>query len=117
MRSMKCQVKPYPDNYNEIDGVDYRKNIFIFLSDVEAEEINNETYNHLKSGKIREEVTNHKMQVVLQGAISNETGWLKVTVLMSAGLIDFFVPFLPLEKKHIKQCIEVNIKERQKLKT
>ena len=109
-------LKPYLDNYNEIEGLNYRKNIFIFLSNLGAEEINNETYNHLKSGKIREEVTNHQMQVVLQEAISNETGGLKDTVLMSAGLIDVFVPFLPLEKKHIKQCIQVSIKERRKLK-
>ena len=109
-------LKPYLDNYNEIEGLNYRKNIFIFLSNLGAEEINNETYNHLKSGKIREEVTNHQMQVVLQEAISNETGGLKDTVLMSAGLVDVFVPFLPLEKKHIKQCIQVSIKERRKLK-
>ena len=109
-------LKPYLDNYSEIEGLNYRKNIFIFLSNLGAEEINNETYNHLKSGKIREEVTNHQMQVVLQEAISNETGGLKDTVLMSAGLIDVFVPFLPLEKKHIKQCIQVSIKERRKLK-
>lgn len=109
-------LKPYLDNYNEIEGLNYRKNIFIFLSNLGAEEINNETYNHLKLGKTREEVTNHQMQIVLQEAILNETGGLKDTVLMSAGLIDFFVPFLPLEKKHIKQCIEVSIKQRRKLK-
>ena len=109
-------LKPYLKNIPEIHRVNYGKNIFIFLSNVGAKEIITETYRHLKSGKMREEITNHQMKNVLQKAILNEPGGLKDTILISAGLIDFFVPFLPLEKKHIKQCVEDSIKKHQEKK-
>ena len=109
-------LKPYLRNIPGIHRVNYRKNIFIFLSNVGAKEIITETYRHLKSGKMREEITNDQMKNVLQKAILNEPGGLKNTILISAGLIDVFVPFLPLEKKHIKQCVEDSIKIYQKKK-
>ena len=109
-------LKPYLDYYPDVHGVDYRKNIFIFLSNLGAEEINNETYNYLNSGKKRESIAKVQMEKVLQNAVSKQTGGFKGTVLIESGLIDFFVPFLPLEKEHIKQCVEESINERQKNK-
>jgi hypothetical protein len=29
-------------------------------------------------------------------------------------VIDFFVPFMPLEKSHIRQCIEVDLRKKEK---
>lgn len=109
-------LKPYLRNIPEIHRVNYGKNIFIFLSNVGANEIITETYRHLKSGKTREEITNLQMKNVLQKAIVNEPSGLKDTILISAGLIDYFVPFLPLEKKHIKQCVEDSIQKHQNKK-
>ena len=109
-------LKPYLDYYPDVHGVDYRKNIFIFLSNLGAKEINTETYKHLKAGKKREDIAKVQMEKVLQNAVSKQTGGFKGAVIIESGLIDFFVPFLPLEKEHVKQCVEESINERQKHK-
>ena len=42
---------------------------------------------------------------LLKGAY-NEIGGLKNSVIIDKSLIDVYVPFLPLEQKHVRQCIE-----------
>ena len=107
-------IRPYLEYYRNFHGLDYRKNIFIFLSNLGAEEINTETYNHLKSGKKREEITIAQMEKSILNALSRQSGGFEDAVLVKYALIDFFVPFLPLEKQHVKQCVEESMKELQK---
>ena len=95
--------------------IDYRKNIFIFLSNLGSEEINIETYHHLKSGEKREGITKKQMKNVILKALYKESDSFN-SVLRLGGLIDFFVPFLPLEREHVKHCIEKSIKEHRKRK-
>ena len=49
-------LEPYLDNYAEFIGVDFGKNVFIFLSNIGSEDINTETYKHYKKVKRREEI-------------------------------------------------------------
>lgn len=42
------------------------------------------------------------------------TGGLKKSRLIDSHIIDHYVPFLPLEKKHVKQCIEAELKHLNK---
>eukprot|EP00069_Balaena_mysticetus_P014327 bmy_08584T0 len=58
-------IKPFLDYYEQIDGVSYRKAIFIFLSG-----------------------------------------------LIDRNLIDYFIPFLPLEYSHVKMCVRAEMKAR-----
>ena len=41
-------LEPYLDNYAEFIGVDFGKNVFIFLSNTGSEDINTETYGNYK---------------------------------------------------------------------
>ena len=106
--------KPYLDYYPEINGVDFRKNIFIFLSNTGGEKINKETYKHFKEVKRREEITSRQMETLLKAVAFNMDGGFKSSDLILSSLIDFFIPFLPLERKHVKECVKVALRKRGK---
>ena len=108
-------LRPYLGRFKDIHGVNYRKNIFIFISNLGAKEINTKTYNHLKSGKKREDITKVQMEELLRNVVDVQPGgFLKGTLLLKLNLIDSYVPFLPLEKEHVKQCAEESLKKLQK---
>ena len=101
---------PYLDFYQEVDGVDFRKNIFIFVSNTGGDVINKEAYSHFKKGKKREEITRFKMQKLLK-LVAYQDGGFNSSDLIFLSLIDFFIPFLPLERKHVKECVKVVLQE------
>ena len=104
--------KPYLDYYAEINGVDFRKNIFIFLSNTGGENIK-ETYKHFKEVKRCEEITSRQMETLLKAVAFNMDGGFKSSDLILSSLIDFFIPFfLPLERKHVKECVKVTLQKR-----
>ena len=43
-------IKPYIDHYPEINGVDYRKSMFIFLSNTGGNDITRKTLEHWEAG-------------------------------------------------------------------
>ncbi|XP_077986795.1 torsin-1A-like [Glandiceps talaboti] len=99
-------LKPFLEHYTEIGGVDYRKNIFLFLSNSGGNDITTKTYNYWKEGKKREEITVKEMDELLHVNAFNEEGGLWHSGLIEKHLIDFFVPFLPMERSHVMKCIE-----------
>ena len=44
--------------------------------------------------------------LITRGAF-NEVGGLQHSNVIEKSLVDHFVPFLPMEKRHVKQCILV----------
>ena len=50
-------VKPFIDYHEEVQGLDFRRTIFIFLSNTGRDEINKIAYNSWESGKHREDLT------------------------------------------------------------
>lgn len=105
-------LKPFLDHHPHIKGVDYRKNIFIFLSNTGGDEVNREVYDHFKSGEPREMITAKQMESVLSMSSFNLEGGLKNSILVVSELVDFYVPFLPMELDHVKQCIRAEMKKR-----
>uniref|UniRef100_A0A914GWE8 Torsin-1A C-terminal domain-containing protein n=1 Tax=Globodera rostochiensis TaxID=31243 RepID=A0A914GWE8_GLORO len=58
-------------------------------------------------GKSREEIAFREMEEIIQISAYNEgEGGLKSSRLINKHLIDYFVPFLPLERKHIVMCFK-----------
>ena len=106
-------LKPFLDHYNEIDGVDYRKSIFIFLSNTGANKINEEVLDHWRKGKKREDLTIKQMDDVINKGAFNQEGGLRHSQLILHNLIDYFIPFLPLERKHIKQCVMADLEAKK----
>jgi len=104
-------IKPFLDYHTNVDGVDYRKSIFIFLSNTGGKVIADLTLDHWTVGKPREELTLDQLDYSLSLAAFNEEGGLHKTEMIEKALMDASVPFLPLEKKHVKQCIRHELRK------
>ncbi|KAG7255265.1 hypothetical protein CRUP_016597 [Coryphaenoides rupestris] len=182
-------IKPFVDHH-KLDGVSYRKAIFIFLGNAGGEIITRTTLEFLKEGETREELKLKDIEVALSlgnvtdcahsmfifdemdkmhpglidtinavcglppqagwrvvpeshlhlprkcwgrnhhennfgipegrenqrgtQAEGHRSGWWHAT-LIEKHLVDYFVPFLPLEYRHVVQCVmaEMKVKGRQ----
>ncbi|KAF0878787.1 TOR1A protein, partial [Crocuta crocuta] len=106
-------IKPFLDYYDHVDGVSYQKAIFIFLSNAGAERITDVALDFWRSGKQREEIKLKDMEQALSvSAFNNKNSGFWHSSLIDRNLIDYFVPFLPLEYKHLKMCIRVEMQSR-----
>lgn len=80
--------------------------IFLFLSNSRGHQINNFLFSEMSRGKHRNEITFDQIFPVLNEDESSDE-WYKD--FNRQGLIDTFVPFLPLNKHHVHQCIEKDL--------
>lgn len=106
-------IKPFLDYYEELDGVSYRKAIFIFLSNAGAEKITEVALDFWRKGKRREELGLRDLEASLAVSVfNNKNSGFWHSSLIDRNLIDYFVPFLPLEYKHVKMCVRVELESR-----
>ncbi|CAA19484.2 Torsin [Caenorhabditis elegans] len=105
-------IKPFLDYYPAVFGVDFRKTIFIFLSNKGSKEIANIALEHHENGKIRSQLELKHFERTLMLSAFNEEGGLRNTDMISNQLIDHFIPFLPLSKFYVSQCIQVHLRKR-----
>ncbi|XP_053893533.1 torsin-3A isoform X4 [Malaclemys terrapin pileata] len=99
-------LKPYVDHYDSIDEVDYRRSIFLFLSNIGGNIISQVTLDFWRAGRAREEITMEYLEQHLRLELLESTdGGFAHSHLIEENLIDFFVPFLPLENCHVKLCV------------
>ncbi|KAM4635420.1 torsin family 1 isoform 2-T2 [Polymixia lowei] len=98
-------IKPYLDYYEKLDGVSYRKAIFIFLSNAGGESIIQTALDFWRAGRQRQEILLKDLEMSLSLSVfNNKQSGLWHTSLIDKNLVDFFVPFLPLEERHVVQC-------------
>ncbi|XP_047144964.2 torsin-1A [Hydra vulgaris] len=107
-------IAPYLDYNGVLGGIDYRKSMFIFLSNSASEIINNHTIKHYKSNKSRETIRSKELEELIAINAINLPGGFKNSTLIERGLINVYVPFLPLERKHVIQCVNEEIRSRNK---
>ncbi|GCC31384.1 torsin-1A-like isoform X1 [Chiloscyllium punctatum] len=108
-------IKPFLDYSSDVDKVDYRKAIFIFLSNTGGDKISEFTLNVLMNGKERESIKLSQLEEELSSTVFNKSNsgfWQ--TALIQSNLIDHFIPFLPLEFKHVESCVRAEIASRGK---
>uniref|UniRef100_A0A8D0DF21 Torsin family 1 n=1 Tax=Sander lucioperca TaxID=283035 RepID=A0A8D0DF21_SANLU len=106
-------IKPYLDYYDKTDGASYRKAIFIFLSNVGGESITQIALDFWKAGRDREEIELNDLEKVLSlSAFNSNNNGLWHSGLIDKNLVDFFVPFLPLEYRHVVQCVMAEMKAK-----
>ncbi|XP_004640511.1 torsin-1A [Octodon degus] len=106
-------IKPFLDYYDVVDEVSYQKAIFIFLSNAGAERITDVALDFWRSGRSREDIQLKDMEQALSVAVfNNRNSGFWHSSLIDRNLIDYFVPFLPLEYKHLKMCIRVEMESR-----
>ncbi|XP_011823431.1 PREDICTED: torsin-3A isoform X2 [Mandrillus leucophaeus] len=79
--------------------------IFLFLSNLRGDIINEVILKLLKAGWSREEITMEHLEPHLQAEIVETTdSGFGHSRLVKENLIDYFIPFLPLEYRHVRLC-------------
>ncbi|XP_031173387.1 torsin family 1 isoform X1 [Sander lucioperca] len=106
-------IKPYLDYYDKLDGISYRKAIFIFLSNAGGESITQIALDFWRAARDREEIELKDLETLLSLSVfNNKNSGLWHTSLIDKNLVDFFVPFLPLEYRHVVQCAMAAMKAK-----
>ncbi|XP_050296221.1 torsin-1A-like isoform X2 [Anthonomus grandis grandis] len=99
-------LKPMLDYKLNIDGVDYSQSVFIFLSNTGADVVNEHFHDlYIKEGKERNDMTMADFETFIQRGAFNEQGGFHHSDAIKNNLIDHYIPFLPLEQKHVEMCI------------
>uniref|UniRef100_A0A672QM81 Torsin-1A-like n=1 Tax=Sinocyclocheilus grahami TaxID=75366 RepID=A0A672QM81_SINGR len=103
-------LKPFLDNNDNVDGVSFNKAIFIFLSQTGGHIITNVTLDFWRKGNNREELQlqSEEMETQIFEYLFNDENsmyGLWHSSLINQHLIDHYIPFLPLEVKHVHQCV------------
>lgn len=94
------------DYHATVQGANFKKAIFIFLTNYGGGEITRVLHNlTTKKALYRHELKLSHFEETSRMSIYNKEGGLKETDLIKSAVVDFYIPFLPLEEKHIKQCI------------
>ncbi|XP_004688194.1 PREDICTED: torsin-3A isoform X1 [Condylura cristata] len=99
-------LRPYLERQApEARRANSRKTIILFLSNLGGKVVNEVVLNLLKAGWSREEITIEHLEPHLQAEIvaSTDSGFGN-SCMVKENLIDFFVPFLPLEYRHVRLC-------------
>ena len=105
-------LKPYLDHYTDVGKIDYRKSIFIFLSNTGGHLINNAVLTHWKEGKKRKDIKIKQMDKVINFGEFNNKGGFWHSSLIEKNLIDYFIPFMRLERSHIKMCAKADLEQK-----
>lgn len=103
-------IKPFIDITGKINGIDYRRSIFIFLSSTGGKEINKMTLESRKNGQNREDILLKDVEPLIKKGVFNKKSGLHESKIIKNNLVDYYVPFLPLERKHVELCARDELK-------
>lgn len=98
-------VKPFVDHHDSIGGVNFRRSIFIFLSNTGGVEITHKSREAWDTGKKREDLRLIDFEQMINRGAFNEAGGLHHSVVIGTSLVDHFIPFLPMERSHVRKCV------------
>lgn len=99
------------DYHSHVGGTDFRQAIFIFLTNAGGDEIANALDNIMAKGRYREQTKIQDFEYIAEVAAYNIKGGLKSASIITSGLIDHFLPFLPLERRHIASCVRAEFEK------
>jgi len=95
---------------NHDASVDSRNSIFILLTNAGSDAIVEKYLDLWDKGYSREQMKVQDFDSILQKSAFNEIGGLKRSQVIDSHIIDHFIPFLPMEKIHMTQCIEAELR-------
>ncbi|NXQ43787.1 TOR3A protein, partial [Catharus fuscescens] len=103
--SLLDAIRPFLAQDDSKGQVDQQRPIFLFLSNLGGNTINEVALDFWRAGRAREEISlellEQRLRQELQDAAENSYAH---SHLLRENLIDFVVPFLPLEYQHVKLC-------------
>ncbi|XP_052579066.1 prosalusin isoform X3 [Peromyscus californicus insignis] len=87
-------------------GTNYRKAIFIFISNTGGEQINQVALEAWRSRRDREEISLQDLEpAVSRAVLNNPRHGFWQSGIMEEHLLDAVVPFLPLQRHHVRHCV------------
>lgn len=98
-------IKPVIDYREHLENVDYRKSIFIFLSNTGSTLINEHYMKFWRDGVRREDIKLSDFEKLIAQGAFNEQGGFHHSDTIRSNLIDHYIPFLPMQVEHIRLCI------------
>ncbi|XP_065673170.1 torsin-1A-like [Hydra vulgaris] len=111
---IKTDLLDFIKNHNEkVGNQDYRKSIFIFLSNIGDDMIINRLVNHYKNKNTRETIPLTDIENSIPNIAAQSPGGFKNSKIISKSSISLYVPFLPLERKHVQQCAKKELEKRK----
>ncbi|XP_026055380.1 torsin-1A-like [Carassius auratus] len=101
-------IKPFLDYNVRVDGVSFHNAIFIFLSNAGGNVITEVALDLWREGKEREELWMNSKELetrILQDIFNDKNSGFLHSSIIDHHLVDHYIPFLPLELKHVRQCV------------
>lgn len=96
--------------------IDLSKSLFIFISNLAGIEIGNRLSLLMRKEGLRREDTQYRhFEREIEICAYNYEGGFKNSRSIEKAVIDLFIPFMPLERRHVEQCIERIIELRPSL--
>ncbi|KAL0109459.1 hypothetical protein PUN28_014492 [Cardiocondyla obscurior] len=92
--------------------VHQNKSIFIFLSNTGSSQIVQTLTNLWERGKKRDDMRLQDFEKLIADGAFNEKGGFYHSDTIQTSVIDHYVPFLPLEERHVKKCLARAFTER-----
>ncbi|XP_063319809.1 torsin-1B-like, partial [Pelmatolapia mariae] len=102
-------IKPFLSHHVQMDGISFQKSIFMFLSNVGEDVITQTALDFWNKGRKREGITLKDLETSLS-QFSNDQSGIIHSGLIDNNMVDFFIPFLPLEYRHVIQCVMAEMK-------
>ncbi|PIK57297.1 putative torsin-1B-like isoform X1 [Apostichopus japonicus] len=99
-------IRSYLEHYPMVDGVDYRNTIFILLSNTGGNTLKDITFDFYRRGRDRKDIKlgETEKEMVIEVFNDKDTGFSR-SRLIDTHLISHYIPFLPLERDHVRWCI------------
>uniref|UniRef100_A0A8D2MS65 Torsin-1A C-terminal domain-containing protein n=1 Tax=Zonotrichia albicollis TaxID=44394 RepID=A0A8D2MS65_ZONAL len=100
-------ITPFMAQHTSKGQADQQRSIFLFLSNLGGNTINEVALEFWRAGRAREEIPLEAVlgeQALTPGVVDNEKNSYAHRQLLREKLIDFVVPFLPLEYQHVRLC-------------
>ncbi|XP_068104063.1 torsin-1A-like [Hyperolius riggenbachi] len=91
----------------------FHQSIFILHSYEGSVAINKVALDFWMAGKRREDICLEDLASVLHAELSNQSSVYSNSGLITKNLIDHYVPFLPMEYRHVKQCVMAELSQRR----
>lgn len=101
------------DHNTFFKDADLSKTLFIFISNLAGVEISDKLSVLMrKEGMTREDTELHHFERLIEEVAYNSDGGFQRSRSIEKAVIDYFVPFLPMEQRHVEMCIKRLIARR-----
>ncbi|XP_060585623.1 torsin-1A-like [Ruditapes philippinarum] len=98
-------IRPYVDYYDHVEGTYFKKLLFLFLSNTGGDSLAKHAVQSYRRGYDRRELSLKDMEEIVRISSLNEPNGLVNSSIVKNSLITAYIPFLPLERKHVEKCI------------